>query len=282
MLDDLLSLWPWFVAAIGVGAATAAFIGDGPRRRLPARWLVWFSAATVAGVVAVALGAIQGNAARLIAEGVACFIAFLAGASAVGAARGALGAHERWAMGLAPLALLWCAAAVGWPHGAMAPAPLPPVSQATEPPPQGALSDERNADKTGAIPAPAPPSNDPAAILAALPVGDLDAATCQRALDAVAAAEPVFFNPAHATIRRQASGALDKAAEVIRRCPQASIEVIGFDDGDGANAALAVRRARAVERYLRAEGVGGRKLATRAADPHATRPGEGVIGYVLR
>lgn len=283
MLDDLLSFWPWFVAAIGVGAATAAFVGNGSRRRLPARWLVWFSAAAAAAVVAVALGAIPGGAALLIAEAVACFIAFLAGASAVAVARGALGAHERWALGLVPLALLWGAAAVDWPHGEKLSATFPPEAGELEPPAQGILSDKGKADKTGAIPAPAAPSNEPAAILAALPAGDLDAETCQRALEAVAAAEPVVFNPTHATIHRRAASALDKAAEVIRRCPQTRIGVIGFDDGGDANPALALRRARAAERYLRAEGVGGRKLEASAADGVKTMPGKGgAIGYVLR
>jgi outer membrane protein OmpA-like peptidoglycan-associated protein len=288
MRDELFSLWPWFFAAVGVGVATAAFIGEGPRRRRPARWLVWFAAAAMAGVVAIALGALQGRVAFVVAAGVACFVAFIAGASTVAVARGALGAHERWALGLVALALLWFGAVVEWPYGDQLSGMLPPRPMLSGPfhsklPDEPPSAPPAGSDQTGAIPAPAAaPANDPKAILAALPTGDLDAETCQRALDAVAAAEPVLFNPAHATIHRRASGALDRAAEVIRRCPQGGVEVIGFDDGDGPAAALALRRARAAATYLRAEGVGGRKLDVRAADARATRPAQGAIGYALR
>lgn len=279
MPDDFISLWPAFVAAIGVGAATAAFVGADARRRSPARWLVWFCAASAAGVVAVALGAIQSEAALFIAIGVACFVAFLAGASAVAVARGGFGAHELWALGLVPLAALWLGTLALAPVKlASSFVPLGPASLEEQP----TISPRDKADQTGAIPGAATSSNDPVALFAALPKGDLDAATCQRALDAVAAAEPVVFNATHATIHRRAASGLDRAVDVIRRCPQANVEVIGFDDGEGADAALALRRARAAERYLRAEGVGGRKLTVRAADARTTRPGQGVIGYALR
>jgi OmpA-OmpF porin, OOP family len=278
MPDVFAPLWPWLLAAIGVGAATGGFAARGERRR-PARWLVWFVGAAVAAGVAIALGAIEGVAAHGVGVAVACFVAFLAGAAGVSAARNALGGHERWALGLVPLALLYWGAIHFAPPVEAPRAANPPPAQVAAPEPERPAP-ERDADQTGAIPAPAAPSTDPAAILAALPAGALDAATCQRALDAVAAAEPVVFNPTHATIHRRASRALDKAVEVIRRCPEATIEVRGFDDGDGANEALSLRRARAAERYLRDEGVGGRKLAVSAA--RAPRPGAGVIGYALR
>jgi len=276
MPDDFNSLWPAFVAAIGVGVATAAFVGTHASRRTPARWLIWLGAASGAAVVAVALGAIQGDVARFVSVGVACFIAFLAGASVVAAARGAFSAHERWALGLVPLAALW------WGAFALAPVKLTsvfvPLGPAViEDSPKVSPGDD--AEQTGAVRGSPTAASDPAVILSVLPPGNLDAATCQRALDAVATAEPVTFNPTHATVHRRASNGLDRAAEVIRRCPQASVEVIGFDDGDGANAALALRRARAAERYLRAEGVGGRKLTAHPADNRASRPGRGAIAY---
>jgi OmpA-OmpF porin, OOP family len=278
MPDVLAPLWPWLFAALGVGAATGGFAGKGARRA-PARWLILFVGAAVMAIFAIAIGAVDGVLARVAAIGAASFVAFLVGAASVAAARGALGGHERWALGLIPVAAIWWGAAHFAPPAEAPRAANPPPAQVAAPePPKPAP--ERNADQTGAIPAPAAPSTDPAALLAALPAGALDAAACQRALDAVAAAEPVVFNPTHATIHRRAALALDKAVEVIRRCPEATIEVRGYDDGSGANETLALRRARAAERYLRDEGIGGRKIAVSAA--RAPRSGEGVIGYALR
>jgi OmpA-OmpF porin, OOP family len=277
MLETFTPLWPWLLAALGVGAATGGLAGPGLRRS-PARWLVLFLGATFAAGAAVFIGAIDGALAHVAALGALCFVAFLAGAVSVAAARGALGGHERWALGLIPVAAIWWGGAHFAPSVEAPPAANPPPAQIAAPEP--APPQARNPDQTNVIPTPAAPSTDPAAVLAALPAGALDAAACQRALDAVAVAEPVVFNPTHATIHRRAALALDKAVEVIRRCPEATIEVRGYDDGDGANEALALRRARAAERYLRDEGVGGRKLAVSSA--RAPRSGEGVIGYALR
>jgi outer membrane protein OmpA-like peptidoglycan-associated protein len=280
MPDVAVSLWPWFAAALGVGVATGGFVGQGPRRR-PARWLVWFLGAAAAGALALRLGALDGAAAPVVAVGIGCFLAFVVGATVTAAARGALGGHERWAIGLAPLALLWWGAVqLGAPvEATQSAAPPPPAQLAAPAPPAAPVT---NADQTGAIPAPPASASAPAAVPAALPAGELDAAACQGALDQLASAEPVRFNPTHATIHRRASQALDKAVEVIRRCPQAGVDIIGFDDGAGADAALALRRARAAERYLQAEGVGGRRLGARAGDAQTARPREGVIGYALR
>jgi outer membrane protein OmpA-like peptidoglycan-associated protein len=283
MPDVAVSLWPWFAAALGVGVATGGFVGQGPRRR-PARWLVWFLATAAVGALALRLGALEGAAAPVVAVGIGCFLAFVVGAAVTAAARGALGGHERWAIGLAPLALLWWGAVqLGAPveqKQSAAPPPPPPAQLAAPAP--SAPPPVTNADQTGAIPAPPVPASAPSAVPAALPAGELDAAACQGALDQLASVEPVRFNPTHATIHRRASQALDKAVEVIRRCPQAGVDIIGFDDGAGADAALALRRARAAERYLQAVGVGGRRLGARAADAQTARPRDGVIGYALR
>ncbi|MCC3245894.1 OmpA family protein [Methylocystis sp. WRRC1] len=115
---------------------------------------------------------------------------------------------------------------------------------------------------------------DPGAILAALPSGALDAAECQRALDAVAVVDRVEFREGSAAITRQAAEALDKAVALIRRCPDVTIEVRGHADDVGAdddNEALSVRRAQAVARYLRREGLGGRRVVVAGHGAHRAR-----------
>ncbi|RTL81913.1 MAG: hypothetical protein EKK29_16735, partial [Hyphomicrobiales bacterium] len=144
---------------------------------------------------------------------------------------------------------------------------------------------EKAPDQTASISAPPPPpAEDARPTPAALPDGEFDPAACQRALDAVALAEPVAFRPARATIDRRAAFALDKAVEAIRRCPMATIEVRGHADAGAADEALARRRALAAERYLRREGVAGRKLVGVACCATAQEPrrGAGAVDYILR
>ncbi|PPD42982.1 MAG: hypothetical protein CTY15_11255 [Methylocystis sp.] len=132
---------------------------------------------------------------------------------------------------------------------------------------------------------PAPLDADPKAVLATLKSGDLDAASCQRALDAVAALDPVAFNAARSSINRQAAYALDKAVEVIRRCPDATIEVRGYGDATMQVDPLSERRARAAERYLRREGVGGRRLVAVGCCPpvaEAKAPRPSAIEFIVR
>lgn len=122
--------------------------------------------------------------------------------------------------------------------------------------------------------APPPEPADPRAVLAALPADALDAAACQRALDAIAAVERVEFREGSATIRRRAALALDKAAELIRRCPDVTIEVRGHADHLGAddeNEALSIRRAQAAARYLRREGLAGRRLVVAGHGAHRAK-----------
>lgn len=161
--------------------------------------------------------------------------------------------------------------------------PAPAAQEQTPPPGRPA---ETKPDATATIPAPASPAGTalggpPASqreAQAALPEGGLDAAACQRALDAVAATEPVAFRSARATVNRRVALALDKAAEIIRRCPETTIEVRGYGDEGGAGA-LAQRRAEAAENYLRREGVAGRRLvAVGAQDARRTS----AIDYVVR
>lgn len=323
MLDFFAFLWPWLAACLAVGAATGALARDAAPQKRPARWLLWFGAAFFAAALALAFGAVEGVVAAGLESALACFAAFVTGAAVVAAVRGTLAANERWALGLLPAALLWFAAvqfggaayeshvlarvaalardagvdpagvsvagrdvtlppAIGDNRELTARAAATPgvrrVSVAQAPPPE----------KIEKPPEPARPASTPPAAPAAqadvTQTGE-PAAACQRALDAVAAADPVAFPRARETIDRRAALALDKAAEAIRRCPeQATIEVRGHAGEGAANEALAHARALAAARYLRREGVSGRKLTAVAccASGQEARRGESAIDYILR
>ncbi len=342
MLDFYGHLWFWLAACLAVGGATG-FLAPGTKRMRPARWLVWTGLAFLAGAAALALGAVRGGAALSLESALACLAFFLAGAAAAAlAARGSVAAHEGWALGLAPAALLWWGATLfAQPayqaklHGRLAAmaqaagadpsglelagrdvlagpaiagnqtlmsligsapgvrrvvaaktasAPVPGDDKPGEPPPAQS--------SIGATPPSAPgPATPPRAEAvpsaqgpALLPVEEpkepkpaiqdaaaLDSAACQRALDAATAREPVAFRPGRATVNRRVAEALDKAAEVIRRCPTGeAIEVRGFGD-TGRDDELAARRAAAAERYLRREGVAGRRLVAVGAEKKGSR-----------
>jgi outer membrane protein OmpA-like peptidoglycan-associated protein len=325
MLDFLAHLWPWLVACLAIGAAAATFLHGGTLRSRPARWLSWFGAAFVAGVTAVAVGAVEGVVSTAIEIALACFAAFLLGAALAALRRGTLEDHERWAVGLLPVALLWWGAVeIGAPaYEAYVQKRIAALAQDAGVDPAGfgvsgrdvtapsAVADkpalmaeiaatpgvrrvivaqtaapaapETTPDRTATI-APPPPDSDPEPTPAALHAGELDATACQRALDETAASEPVAFRPARTTIDRRAALALDKAVEVIRRCPQATIEVRGHADAGASNEGLARRRALAAERYLRREGVAGRRLVAVGCCAGAQEPrrGSGAVDYILR
>ncbi len=333
MLDFYAYLWPWLAACFVVGAATGALVAKNPLRLRPARWLVWMSLACLAAAAALALGAMRGAVSIYIESALGCFFAFIGGcAAAAYGFRRSFASHERWALGLAPAALLWFGAtqfaqpayeavlekrvsalaqAAGVDPAGLAfsgrdvtaPASLGeskelmariaaapgvrrivaaeiPEASAEAPPPPAATDAKPDATATIAPPAPTP-SVDPKDILASLPAGDLDAATCQRALDAVAVAEPVSFRAARATVNRRVAAALDKAVEIIRRCPDATIELRGHGDEGSLEDSLSRRRAAAAERYLRREGVAGRRLVAVGC---CAREGQraGAIDYILR
>lgn len=158
-------------------------------------------------------------------------------------------------------------------------APPPNESKVGESKTSESKTSEVKSDATATI-APASPDQS-TDILASPPAGPLDAAACQRALDAVAAAEPAAFRAARATVNRRVAAALDKAAEIIRRCPDATIEVRGHGDDGGVEDSLSRRRARAAERYLRREGVGSKRLVATGCCARAA-PSAGAIDYILR
>lgn len=305
MLDFFAHLWIWLIACLFTGAATGALVGRVPRRQGLARWLIWATLAFLAGAAAVALGAAQGAVAASIEIALACFAAFMGGASvAASAARRSFAAHEGWALGLVPAALLcFGAAQYALPaYQSQLQARLAALTQSVEPDATGVSVSGRDAiasprlasnkslmaqiegtpgvrrvhvaadspaapeesektpEATGSIATSVPdePKSDEAP--AKRPEGGLDPAACQRALDAVAASDPIAFREARATVNRRVAIALDKAAEVIRRCPDTTIEVRGHGDAELAENPLSERRAKAAERYLRREGVAGRRL----------------------
>lgn len=276
MFEVSAHLWPWLAACLGVGAATGA-LAPAPaapgRKQGLARWLIWALLAFAAGVVAAALGALEGTQASRLESALACFAAFLLGAGAAALLfRQSLAGHERWALGLLPAALLW------WGAAHVAPVAPPAVTSAAEAP--LASAPEKRPDMTGAIPEPAvAPKSPPDAVLPL--TGALDAGQCRRAL---AAADPVEFRPGRSTIHRRAALALDKVVEVIRRCPEGTIEIYARGDGGAIDAALARRRALAAERYLRREGVGGRNVVVAAdcCEGAKNATGSGAIDYMLR
>ncbi len=321
MLDFLAFLWPWLAACLAVGAATGALARDSAPKKRPARWLLWFGAACVAAALALSFGAVEGVVAAGLESALACFAAFITGAAVVAALRGTLPANERWALGLLPAALLWFAAVQfgGAAYESHVLARVADLAKEAGVDPAGvsvagrdvtlppAMSDNRElTTRVAAAPgvrrvivAQAPP---PAKIEkppetpqpatpppARTPQADVtqtgESAACQRALDAVAAADPVAFPRARETIDRRAALALDKAAEAIRHCPeQATIEVRGHAGEGAANEALANARALAAARYLRREGVSGRKLTAVGccASGQESRRGESAIDYILR
>ncbi|CAJ0885668.1 hypothetical protein AMST5_03637 [freshwater sediment metagenome] len=319
MLDFLGFLWPWLAACLAVGAATGALARDAAPRKRPARWLLWFGAAFFAAALALSFGAVEGVVSAALESALACFAAFVTGAAVVAAFRGTLAANERWALGLLPAALLWVAAVQigGAAYEAHVLARVAALAKDAGVDPAGvsvagrdvtlppAMSDNRElvAHVVAApgvrrvtvaqiappaqiekAPEPTQPPPTPSSAAEATTKAEV-ASACQRALDAVVAADPVAFPRARETIDRRAALALDKAAEAIRRCPeQAMIEVRGHAGEGAANEALALGRALAVARYLRREGVAGRKItAVRCcASGQEPRRGESAIDYILR
>lgn len=137
--------------------------------------------------------------------------------------------------------------------GLGAPPAKPEAKPASEPPPRH--------DRAGA-----------AAILAALPTkGELDGATCERALAAAGTLDKIQFGRGGVSIRMSSARALDKLAALLRRCPSAKFEVGGHTDNVGAEAdndALSQRRAQRVVDYLVAEGIARGRLTAMGYGAH--------------
>ena len=85
-----------------------------------------------------------------------------------------------------------------------------------------------------------------------------EARRCQDDLRAAAAAGVINFQRASADLDRRSNNTLDRLAEIVKGCPNATIEVGGHTDAEGEadrNQRLSERRARAVADYLIKAGV---------------------------
>ncbi|KAF2989575.1 OmpA family protein [Methylocystis sp. MJC1] len=144
------------------------------------------------------------------------------------------------------------------------------------------VENDKKPEQTAAIqPAPLPPPSAPTP--EAQSSGEFDLAACQHALDAVVASDPVAFREARATVNRRTALALDKAAEVIRQCPDTTIEVRGHGDAGVEDDVLSRRRALAAAHYLRLEGVSGHKLvAVGCCEKAKDERRPGAIDYIAR
>ncbi|BDV35730.1 OmpA family protein [Methylocystis iwaonis] len=297
MLDFYVPLWPWLAACFAVGAAMGALAPGKTRGKPPARWLIWLGLASIAGVAAIALGAVQETASLHIEAALACFAAFLIGAGA-GALifQRTLAGHEAWALGLIPAALLWWGASefIERTYEADLQKRIAALTQTAGADPAGMALAGRNASAPPAVAANkelnvAAPAAEASPTLASTsasvsrPPAELDRAACQRALDAVQVSDPVAFHEARATVNRRTALALDKAAEIIRQCPEATIEVRGHGDAGAEDDLLSRRRALAAVHYLRLEGVSGHKLVAIGCCEKAGEARRPVaIEYILR
>lgn len=270
MLAEFSRLWPWLLACFAIGAAAGALTRRAPENGLVARWLVWTALAFGVGVLVVRLGAL--DAAAPLVEGALAAYAVLI----IGAALGALArhrsiwAHEGWAVGLVAASLLWVGAVVigqsGGEVGRRFAAPTKSagadIQPATSPP----------ADETATAGATLSPVNaqGPSAPVTAVS-GGMTLADCKAALEQSSTPGEFVFAKGSARLTSSSARALDKAAAVIRRCPEyATIEVRGHVRGSAARApndALAQRRAEAATGYLEDQGVGGRRLVASHGEP---------------
>jgi len=260
MPEILVSLRFWMAGCFLLGAVTGALSRRTPSRGGVSGWLLWTGAAALAGMTALWLGAVKDQPAFYLLTGLAFYLAFLPG-SAVGArvAGGDLRAHEGWALGLAPLCLIWLTA--------MGAGLLQPVSA----PPKLARADASITPDAPKPVAAASPDAAPATGVANPPAraGETAAQACQRALTDAASTREMTFAPRKSTISRRMAVALDNAAAAIRDCAAGRIEVAAGADGgaDPESRLLAQKRAEAIVLYLRREGLGGRTV--QAADANA-------------
>jgi outer membrane protein OmpA-like peptidoglycan-associated protein len=266
VLAEIPPLWPWLLACFAIGAGAGAVTRRAPENGVVARWLIWTALAFGVAALVVRLGAVA-DATGLFKGALAAYAVFIIGAALGALARnGSMAAHEGWAVGLIAAALVWVGAMVidrsGHDEGlrrryaqpierldADAPHPLPlPTGEAPTIAP-AALPRETKPQNASVAPASA----------------GMTRADCQAALEDASTSGELVFRRGEARLTPSAALALDKAAAIIRRCPEnATIEVLGHVRGSAANAnndALAQRRAQAAISYLQRQGLSGRRLA---------------------
>ncbi|HEY8125417.1 MAG TPA: OmpA family protein [Methylocystis sp.] len=257
MLVEFPRLWPWLLACFAIGAAAGALTRRAPENGLVARWLVWTALAFGIGVLLVRLGALAA-AAPFVESALAAYAVLIIGAALGALARHrSIWAHEGWAVGLVAAALLWVGAIVidqSDPEERRRFAAPTKSADADMPPASSRLADD--------TPAPVP---------AALASGGMTLADCQTALEQSSTPGELAFPKGGARLTSSSARALDKAAAVIRRCPEhATIEVRGHVRGSAARAqndALAHQRALTAAGYLERQGLGGRRLVASPGEP---------------
>lgn len=259
MSDFLHHLRFWLIAALLLGVSIGVLLRGWPEREGRQRWLAWTGVAVLAGLLALALDAVQAPPALYLGAALAAYIAYLLGAAfGAMAAGGDLRAHEGWTLGLLPLALLWWGAAV---------TSVPDYLKKMEPQTTSARSS-------------VPPMSTDSPSAASTP--DDPYATCRRALDAAMAAGPLRFQPGRIAIHSSFAQALDAAASVIRDCPAGELMVSAQGDASGPEGqALGRRRAEAVIRYLAREGLDHRRTVAAETEP-STAFAPGAVRVEIR
>lgn len=105
------------------------------------------------------------------------------------------------------------------------------------------------------------------------PGAPLTLPACQAEVSALIGRGRLLFEVGRATLYRDSQGLIDHLAQVLARCPGASLEIAGHTDDEGpaeASRDLSRRRAEAVAEALRAAGVEPRRLV--AVGYGAARP----------
>ncbi|PWB83249.1 MAG: hypothetical protein C3F11_07605 [Methylocystaceae bacterium] len=103
-----------------------------------------------------------------------------------------------------------------------------------------------------------PDAGETSAALATTGAAKSPAPVCRTALSAIAASEKIRFAVASASLRIGPEPVLDKLAELLKLCPDATLEIGGHTDSQGRddeNRSLSLRRAQAVVDYLGRLGV---------------------------
>lgn len=148
------------------------------------------------------------------------------------------------------------------------PAPQERRSAAAPPPPSGGKG-ARTSERRDAAPTPAAPSGPiawtlphdptlPGAVAAKEAEPALAPPPCRASLATLAGTETIRFPVKSATLPAGSQAALAKLAELLKQCPEATLEVRGHADSQGKaaeNHDLSLRRARSVADYLSRVGV---------------------------
>jgi outer membrane protein OmpA-like peptidoglycan-associated protein len=265
VLAEILRLWPWLLACFAIGAGAGAVTRRAPENGVVARWLVWTALAFGVAALVVRLGALA-DATNFIKGALAAYAVFIIGAALGALARhGSMSAHEGWAVGLIAAALVWVGATVidrsGHDEG-LRRRYAQPIDQLSPETPHPPALPTGTAERVS--PAASPRDAKPQNASLAPSSGGMTHADCQAALETASAAGELDFRKGEARITPSAALALDKAAAIIRRCPEhATIAIQGHVRGAAANAhndALAQRRAQAAISYLERRGLSERRL----------------------